>query len=560
MSVRSQSAATLRRWVAYLMRHDTWLVLSVASALSIAATTYYYKHGLVLAYGDAESHINIAKRVISGLTPGFGQLGGNWLPLHHILMVPFVWNDWLWRTGLGGAIVSMASYVFSCVLIYKLVKLWVGSITAGIAAGAIFGLNSNVLYMQSTPMSELPLIAAMLGSVYYFVKWAMFGRVQFLVLAAFFAFCGSLIRYDAWFLIVAEGVVVLLAAIIQRWGWSRFEGSMIMFATVASLGVVLWVIWNYLIFHQPFYFLTSPYSAKSQQLGFLRRGQLPSYHNMKSALQFYSVTSMLNTGLYVAILAIAGVIISFVRRTVTRTKIIGALALSTLLSPFVFNVLTLYLGISILFVPQLLPSDFGFSIFNVRYGMMMVPAVAIYAGVVFAVLKRQLRIAAGLCVVAGVVVMLFRHQPITLADGMNGLSARRPSPANVFIAEHYDYGYIAFDDYSRSANPVQLGIPMNKIIYVGNHPFWEDVQSEPQKYVRWLVLRHTPDNSDGDSLWQALRYNQNFLRNFHQVYRNGDSYVFQATGNSPREMRLDRQRNTVIFVSANNMYYKGAVG
>src|SRR3989344_2191374 len=82
------------------------LVSYLAWILAIIATNYFFYHDLIVSYGDAESHLNIAKRVIHGLPPGFAQLGGIWLPLPHILMIPFVYFDWLWRTGLAGSIVS----------------------------------------------------------------------------------------------------------------------------------------------------------------------------------------------------------------------------------------------------------------------------------------------------------------------------------------------------------------------------------------------------------------------------------------------------------------------
>ena len=82
------------------------LTIFVTIFLAIVSTAIAFNNDLIVAYGDAESHLNIAKRVIHGLTPGFAQLGGIWLPMPHILMIPFVYFDFLWRTGLAGSIVS----------------------------------------------------------------------------------------------------------------------------------------------------------------------------------------------------------------------------------------------------------------------------------------------------------------------------------------------------------------------------------------------------------------------------------------------------------------------
>jgi ABC-type dipeptide/oligopeptide/nickel transport system ATPase subunit len=76
------------------------VIVLLSVVVAFIATALSYKHGYIVAYGDAESHLNIAKRVLDSLTPGFAQLGGIWLPLPHLLMIPFVSVDHLWRSGL----------------------------------------------------------------------------------------------------------------------------------------------------------------------------------------------------------------------------------------------------------------------------------------------------------------------------------------------------------------------------------------------------------------------------------------------------------------------------
>ena len=74
----------------------------------------------MLAYGDAEAHLNISKRVVGGLTAGLAQLGSVWLPLPHLLMTPFVVNDDLWRTGLAGAAIGVPALVLTAVMSYRI--------------------------------------------------------------------------------------------------------------------------------------------------------------------------------------------------------------------------------------------------------------------------------------------------------------------------------------------------------------------------------------------------------------------------------------------------------
>ena len=46
--------------------------------------------GYTLYYGDAEAHLNLARRVVDSRTPGLSQIGPVWLPLPHLLMLPLV--------------------------------------------------------------------------------------------------------------------------------------------------------------------------------------------------------------------------------------------------------------------------------------------------------------------------------------------------------------------------------------------------------------------------------------------------------------------------------------
>ena len=51
---------------------------------------YYYTHNLTLAHYDAKAHLLVARRMVDSLEPGYGQMGVNWLPLVHLVYLPFV--------------------------------------------------------------------------------------------------------------------------------------------------------------------------------------------------------------------------------------------------------------------------------------------------------------------------------------------------------------------------------------------------------------------------------------------------------------------------------------
>src|ERR1700723_596518 len=133
-------------------------LVGLAVFVSVFSFLFYYRHGDVLLYGDAVAHINIARRVFDSKTPGLLQLGTVWLPLPHLLIVPFILSKQMWQSGSGGSIPSMAGFVFGVLGIFRLVRAAFGrdgemdfSAKVGAWASAlVYGANPNLIYMQAT--------------------------------------------------------------------------------------------------------------------------------------------------------------------------------------------------------------------------------------------------------------------------------------------------------------------------------------------------------------------------------------------------------------------------
>src|SRR5208283_5276332 len=98
------------------------LLACLATCVSVLSFLFYFQRGEILLYGDAVAHINIARRVFDSKTPGLLQLGTVWLPLPHLLIMPFVVAKGMWQNGSGGSIPSMAGYVFGVMGIFRLAR------------------------------------------------------------------------------------------------------------------------------------------------------------------------------------------------------------------------------------------------------------------------------------------------------------------------------------------------------------------------------------------------------------------------------------------------------
>jgi hypothetical protein len=170
------------------------LVAAFAVLISLFSFLYYFQQGDLLLYGDAVAHINIARRVFDSQTPGLLQLGTVWLPLPHLLMIPFIWSNSMWQSGLGGSIPSMIAYVLGVIGIFRLVR---SMLKAGLlaesgaepgknsaasvgawAAAFAYGTNPNLIYMQATAMTESIYLALFIWSVVYFADFVSLLRAS----------------------------------------------------------------------------------------------------------------------------------------------------------------------------------------------------------------------------------------------------------------------------------------------------------------------------------------------------------------------------------------------
>lgn len=501
---------------------DVYILFAIACIVAAISTFYCFNHNTILAYGDAESHINIAKRVTAGITPGLAQLGGVWLPLPHVLMIPFVLFDPLWKTGIAGSIVGGISFAVSAVFLYKLASFLFHSRGAGVVAFLIFVTNPNLLYIQSTPLSECPLVAFFILSSYYFFRFLYQEKnMLYLIFAAFFGLCASLCRYDGWFLVGFESIILFLYYLPQKKNWSRMEGKLVLFGTLAFFGISLWFLWDFLILGDAFYFTNSPFSAKSQQQGWLARGELPTYNNPWLSFLYYFVTSFHNIGIWITIVALLGLLVFLLRKQKAKFFIV-----ILMLVPFIFYWSTLYMGQSIIYIPDLTPTYFQWRLFNVRYGIMMIPFAALF----FAYLFSKVNFVAKSLLLIVFCAQLFIFQTgmekvITLDDGLQGLSAQKKIDADIWMQQHYTGGYVLLDDYARTLSIIKSDLPINKVIYVGNKIYWKESLETPQKYATWVVIQKH------DAIWNAV-YDDPvkkgiLFKYFQKAYTSPDILIFK---------------------------------
>src|SRR5688572_15034213 len=165
---------------------SAWEYIAITFALAViglAAAWGFHKAGFVLYYGDAEAHLNIARRILDSRTPGYEQLGTVWLPLSHVIMLPFVDSMRLWQSGWAATIPGVACFVFAGVMIFASARSVYGSGAAAACAALVLALNPNLLYLQSTPMNEHVFIAMEAAVLYFSLQFARTQSFRALVMS-----------------------------------------------------------------------------------------------------------------------------------------------------------------------------------------------------------------------------------------------------------------------------------------------------------------------------------------------------------------------------------------
>lgn len=479
-----------------LRSEKVWILIMLFAVIgvSVGSFIFYYQNGLGLSYNDARSHLDIGRRVVEGLKPGIAQLGSVWLPLPHALMIPTIWDDWMWHSGLSGAIISMLSFVSTCGVIYTYLKKVKVGLFGRLVGVAVFASNLNVLYLQSTAMTELLLIALMTTGSYYLLNYMQSNKIIDLVKAGFWVMLSTLTRYDGWLLLAITAILVTSKAYFSR-GYKAAEGVFLMFCTLAGFGVILWLLWNQLIFKDFLYFALGPYSARSQQKQLEEAGVLATKSNILFSIKTYTYALVYNIGLVPIILSVIGAVVAVWDKKLTvNTKF----ALVALFSPLIFNILALYLGHSVLFVQGIS----GDTWFNVRYGIMMIPTVAIFAGFL---LDRLVKLRV---VFVGVFILVtffsfINADTVTIDDARVGSSQKNVSEVSGWLNKNAkdQKGFIMISAASHDAIIFSSGLPMKRFIHEGTGTYWDAASENPDLWARWIIMR---TNDVNDSTFRNL--------------------------------------------------------
>ena len=517
----SAGLSTRAMAVPLALRTGVWLSILGFAAANLG---FFYSRGLSNLYGDGLAHVEGARRIFDSRTPGLPEIGSVWLPLFHLLAAPLAVNDFLWRTGLAGSLISTAAFVLSAWLIFSLSLQMNRSLGAAAVSLAIFLLAPSMLYAASTPLTEPLMILWTILVTFLVFQFQQNGSRKTLLAASVAALAGSLTRYDGWYILP---FVVLFILLVHSIAFRQRLIDACIFCLIAGLGPLLWFAHNVLRFGNVLEFYNGPYSAKAiyaHQLATTAFRYPTDGHVLLSA-RYYLEDVKLVIGPWLLVLMMFGLILCLIdgRR---RGRCAAAFLL---LVPMIFYVQSMAFAAIPIYVPSLFP----YTYYNLRYGLEMLPAAAIFPAFAAGSGGGEWKFRGGIIVPALLLGLVFAQQAAIAAPGAKDIPIVRESILNTPCASKTEEAMIRFlrSNYDGHTilmalgqwpcvNP-KVGIPYRNTITQANRRYWRKLPQGAGKQAEWIVEKR------GDAVDDLMRAYPGAFANFRQVVR------FSFTGEEP---------------------------
>jgi hypothetical protein len=468
------------------------ILAALLSVIGIGAAWWCFTHGYSLYYGDAEAHLNIARRILDSRTPGPDQIGTVWLPLPHLLLVPFVMRDAWWHSGLAGVMPSVACFVIAGMFLFSAGRRLYGSTGAALAVTLLFALNPNILYLQATPMTELPFLAS-LAALLWATLWFRDTQSLWAVLAAAAASnAASLTRYEGWFLIPFVCLYLLVT--------TKHKHHVILFAVLAAVGPLAWLAHNQYYYSNALEFYNGPYSAAAIYKRQLAQGGFPypGDHDWIMAARYYLAASRWIAGWPLLILGAAGTLIAVARK--------AWWALFLLLLPPLFYVWSMHSSGTPIFIPDLPP----YAWYNTRYAIAVVPFAAFAGGALVTLVPGRFHVTASIILALATAGFWSFHGSFSISwkESEINSEARRAWTAEAarFLAHEYRPGSgIIFPFGDLTGILREAGIPLREGLHEGNGVGFDSAMARPDLLLREGGLAEWGLAFSGDEVDAALQ-------------------------------------------------------
>jgi hypothetical protein len=474
-----------------------------AAVTGTAVAWWYFTQDLTLSHYDAKAHLVVARRVFDSLTPGWKQFGGVWLPLPHLLNVLPVQVDALYRTGLSGVAISVACFTIACVAVAAIVHGETRSPLAASAAVVVFAGDPNVLYLQSTPMTEPLLFALLALSVFTVHRWL--GEADGITRAwvpGLTLALACLTRYEAWPVTV---VLLGLAAVVRVRTGRPVAQALREVTRVASwpvVAILLFVVNSRVSTGS--WFVTGGFFIPENDAH-----ERPLTALAQVGWGLHQVVGRVTIGAGLAGMLVA---IWWFVRSPRRAHAVSSLALlATAALPF-------YAFVE------------GHP-FRIRYMVVLALGVAVCSGFAVAALGRwPLRLAAlGVLAVAGPSPLDARAPMVTEAQ-WDRPNTRARSAGTACLSREFvrprDKILASMGSLAHYMQELSLaGFRLDDFVHEGTDDIWPDTVDSPRRHVQWILFEEVAEG--GDALTQRRRRFPDLVDGFVRVCDGGGVALYR---------------------------------
>jgi hypothetical protein len=479
------------------------IAAGVAIAIGVAAAWFYHRQGLTLSHYDAKAHLVVARRIFDNITPEYSQIGAVWLPLPHLLNMLPVQIDALYRTGASAVALSILSFALACYAVVRLVLQATGSRLGALLAFTLFVLDPDVLYLQSTPMTEPMLFGLTLLAVSLVYEWVEGGADGEPTAAGWVSVAACLTRYEAWLVMAALVALVPVALVVGGQRVTEALRRTGQLAVYPALAVVAFILHSRFTIGKWFvtggFFVVDPHI-----LG----------HPLDAFLEVvHGIRTLSNDLLVMLSVAGAGVVLvrGLVRRERSRDLVLLALAGFLALPTYAF-----YEGHP----------------FRTRYMIAPVVAVAVYCGIALGSLPGRVRAiaAAGLAVfLAATLRPLNPMAPMVQEAQWDRPNSRGRQAVTGCLMRDYHHEPILASMGSLAHYMQELsreGLNIRDFVHEGNLGYWQEDIESPKGRVGWILIEEKAEG--GDVLAARARASSQFLLGFTRVCSGGGVALYRA--------------------------------
>jgi hypothetical protein len=381
-------------------------------------------------------------------------------------------------------------------------------------------LNPDVLYLQSTPMTEPLLFGTTFLAVALIAEWttgppsraddgSRFGGTaapRDSRAAGWACVAAVMTRYEAW-LIVASAIV-LSGLVLLRRGWS------VPAAARAIRGLALWPLWAIAAFLVNSKVTVGAWFVSS---GFFVPDNPALGHPWLAWTQVWEGLAQLTGPAmpWIAVVSAIAIAIAFLRDRDGRAAVILPLALAACAA-----------------LPLSAYAQ-GHPV-RLRYDVPLVAAAAALAGTAVALLPRLIRGPVALAVIAVAAWQappFSPRAPVVVESQRDAANSAGRGAVTAYLAAHWDgqpimmsMGSLGHYMHDLSAD----GFRIRDFLHEGNGELWKYAVRTPRPFAEWLIVDERLDR--GDALYRQGQHDPSYFAGYARVAEGGGIALYRRLG------------------------------